>query len=74
MAGYDPEELNYVRMEEYMLAGRQNLQCREFLKEKIMLGDVWTLGSCQVQDPAEQGLKKTPQLKKSSSVLCIPGP
>ena len=60
MAGYDPEELNYVRVEEHMLAGRQNLQCREFLKEKMMLGDVWRLGACQVQDPAEQGLKETP--------------
>lgn len=46
MAGYDPEELNYVRMEEYLLAGKQNLQCREFLKEKMSLGDVWRLGAC----------------------------
>lgn len=28
MAGYDPEELNYVRVEEYLLAKKQNLQCR----------------------------------------------
>lgn len=60
MAGYDPEELNYIRMEEYLLAGKQNLQCREFLKEKMMLGDVGTLGACQVQDPAELRLKETP--------------
>lgn len=60
MTEYDPEELNYVRMEEYLLAEKQNLQCRGFLKEKIMLGDAWRLGACHIQDPAEQRLKETP--------------
>lgn len=68
MAGCDPDELSYFRMKNICLPESRTCSAGSSWKKRMMLQDVWRLGICQVQDPAEQGLKE------SSSALCIPGP
>lgn len=70
--GCDPDGLNYFRMEKICLLGSRTL-CFPFSggsswRKGMMLEVVWRLGTCQIQDPVEQGLKE------SSSAPCIPGP
>lgn len=67
-AGCDPGELSHCRMENICLPESRTCSAGSSWRKRMMLEDVWRLGTCQVQDPAEQGWKE------SSRAPCIPGP